>query len=262
MDPATRFRAAIPAGSATKVLLSPRLREIARRSPALAGLPDDLAARLMAGARVGHHPRGETLFRQGDPAGSLMILAEGRVKLYRIASNGIEAVVGVLTRGQSFGEPLALAGESYPVSAESVADTTLVLLPAETLRAQLGTRPEVLLAVLAATSGQLRGLIDQIERLKARSGAQRVAEFLLDLCEAGGGCDGGAEPGPARVTLPYDKGLIAGHLGMKPESLSRAFARLRGHGVSVRQSTADIASVAALRRLVEEDPGAAWSRPV
>jgi len=49
------------------------------------------------------------------------------------------------------------------------------------------------------------------------------------------------------VTLPYDKNLIAGRLGMKPESLSRAFAKLRAQGVTVRQNHAAIADVERLQ---------------
>ena len=79
-----------------------------------------------------------------------------------------------------------------------------------------------------------------------------MAEFLLELapCPAG----------PCEVTLPYDKVLIAGRLGMKPESLSRAFARLKDHGVVIRQNVAAIADVAALRDFVEEDPALAWAK--
>jgi phosphatidylserine/phosphatidylglycerophosphate/cardiolipin synthase-like enzyme len=47
---------------------------------------------------------------------------------------------------------------------------------------------------------------------------------------------------------------------MKPESLSRAFARLREKGVQVRQSVAEIEDVALLRDYVEEDPGQSWAR--
>ena len=62
------------------------------------------------------------------------------------------------------------------------------------------------------------------------------------------------------MTLPYDKTLIAGRLGMKPESLSRAFARLRELGVRVKQHHAAIADVGRLREYVEEDKVAPWSR--
>ena len=46
---------------------------------------------------------------------------------------------------------------------------------------------------------------------------------------------------------------VPGRLGMKPESLSRAFARLRGLGVSVEQSTVEIADVARLREYAESE---------
>ncbi len=107
-------------------------------------------------------------------------------------------------------------------------------------------------AILSATFVHLQALVSQVEALKAQTGAQRVAEFLLELSD----CDSGA----CTVTLPYDKVLIAGRLGMKPESLSRAFAKLRELGVSVRQHTAEIENVDRLRDYAEEDPANAWSR--
>ena len=80
-----------------------------------------------------------------------------------------------------------------------------------------------------------------------------MAEFLLELSDC--------REGACTVTLPYDKVLIAGRLGMKPESLSRAFAKLRGFGVSVHQNHAKIADVSRLRDYAEEDPALAWNRP-
>jgi hypothetical protein len=50
--------------------------------------------------------------------------------------------------------------------------------------------------------------------------------------------------------LPYDKALIAGRLGMQPESLSRAFARLKQIGVHIEQNIAIIDDVGRLRHYV------------
>lgn len=232
--------------------LSPAFRTAACQSRLFAALPAELRDPLLAAARITRHPRGTTVFHQGDRAHCLHIVAEGWVKLYRIAPNGTEAVVGVMTRGQSFGEPIALRGADYPVSAEAVTDCSLVAVPSGALLDLIRARPEVAISILSSTFLHLQGLVEQIEQLKARSGAQRVAEFLLDLCPEG------AEA--ATVTLPYDKVLIAGRLGMKPESLSRAFARLRGHGVRISQSSAAIASVAVLRDLAHADPAPAGAR--
>jgi CRP-like cAMP-binding protein len=41
-------------------------------------------------------------------------VAEGWVKLYRIAPSGAEAVVGVFTKGESFGEAVAFRHDTYP----------------------------------------------------------------------------------------------------------------------------------------------------
>ena len=89
--------------------------------------------------------------------------------------------------------------------------------------------------------------VQQIEQLKSHTGVQRVAEFLASLCPV--------EEGPCRINLPYDKALIAGRLGMQPESLSRSFARLKPFGVAIDQNTAEIADVAKLRSYAEEESG-------
>lgn len=226
--------------------------KIARRSLLLSSAPDHVTDTVLAEARVRAYDRGATIFLQGEPASAIYIVAEGWVKLYRVAANGAEAVVGVFTKGRSFGEAVAFRHDTYPVAAEAVTDCSLIRIEADSLLRQIRESPEIAISILSATFVHLNGLVAQVEALKAKTGAQRIAEFLLDLapCNAGG-CE---------VTLPYDKALIAGRLGMKPESLSRAFAKLRDHGVAVRQSLASIADVAALRSFVEKDPTDTWDR--
>lgn len=229
-------------------------RQIACQSRLFSGLPPQLSTIMLDAAHLRLLRRGQAIFHHGDIAHSIHIVTAGWVKLYRIAPNGTEAVVGVMTRGQSFGEPIALRRAAYPVSAEATTDCEVLAVPAQAFLDLLQARPETAISVLAATFLHLQGLVEQIEQLKARSGAQRVAEFLLDLCPA--------ETESTTVILPYDKMLIAGRLGMKPESLSRAFVRLRDHGVRVNQSSAAIASVSGLRDLVHSDTSGALSRVI
>jgi CRP-like cAMP-binding protein len=225
---------------------------IAKQSILFSSLPDDLADTLLERAATQSFDRGATIFLQGEPASSIYIVLEGWVKLFRISPSGAEAVVGVFTRGRSFGEAAAFREDVYPVAAEAVTDCRLLQVRAATILETMKSRPELCTAILASTFRHLHSLIAQVEQLKAHTGAQRVAEFLLELCPVG--------EGACAVTLPYDKILIAGRLGMKPESLSRAFARLRANGVRVKQNHAAIADVAKLREYVEEDRAAAWSK--
>ena len=226
--------------------------EIARQSALLARLPEPLQRQLLDGAQVQSVETGQTVFLQDDAANALFVVLDGWIKLYRVAPSGAEAVVSVMTRGRSFGEAVALRGMPYPVSAESITPARLLRIDAARLRHLLQTDPMMATSMLAATYVHLQQLVEQVEHLKARSGVQRVAEFLLDLAAcAEGNCS---------VTLPYNKALIAGRLGMKPESLSRAFARLRDHGVKIESAMAHIEDLDALRELAAEDPAKAWMR--
>ncbi|WP_424943677.1 helix-turn-helix domain-containing protein [Aliiroseovarius crassostreae] len=95
------------------------------------------------------------------------------------------------------------------------------------------------LAVLTAAHDHAHDLITHIEHLKGRSAAQRLSEFLLGLYDAKGAS--------AQVTLPYGKKVLAGKLGIKPESLSRAFRQLIPVGVQNRDRLVQISNVAGLR---------------
>lgn len=224
----------------------------AKASVMLRYLPDAVLERLLEGAVPRPFDAGETIFLQGEPASSVYLIIEGWVKLYRISPSGAEAVVSILKRNRSFGEAAALRDESYPVSAEAITDCLLVQIDGSRMRRQITADPQLALSLLAASYVHLHGLVEQVEQLKARSGVQRLAEFLVELAE---GHDNGA-----RLPLPYNKTLIAGHLGIKPESLSRAFARLREHGVRIDGNHAIIEDIDKLRELAAQDKGQPWAR--
>lgn len=212
--------------------------------PVLAVLPQEVAQRLLARAHGWEIRRNTTLFWQGDPCDRLFIVVEGWIKLYRTSPHGTEAVVDVVTRGDCCCAIPSTPDEVYEVSAEAATPARLVTIGVAALLETMHHHPAFALAALAAFKHQVRDLLEQIERLKSYGGAQRLASFLLDLCPP--------DATRCEVTLPYDKTLIAARLGMQPESLSRAFARLQRHGVTLERHSVGIESVARLHRLIDE----------
>jgi CRP-like cAMP-binding protein len=206
---------------------------------------------LIAPAVTVTHRERETVFRQGDPATAFFIVIDGWVKLYRITVAGDEVVIHVFAKGESFAEAVAFIGHPYPATAEAVSDARIVRIPALHVVKCIRGMPDIALAMIASTSLHLHHLVQQVEQLKAQTGVQRVAEFLASLCPSG--------QSPCTIALPYDKALIAGRLGLKPESLSRAFAKLRSVGVDVRASHVVVRDVAKLRRFASDDRGATRS---
>ncbi len=199
---------------------------------------------MLSGASIANVKRGELLFVQGDPVTSFFVVLDGWVKVYRLTPSGSEAVVAVFTRGQSFAEAAAFVSGRFPASGEAVTDGRILRLSSGNLLRLIRQNPEIGIAMLASTSMHLHMLVRQIEQLKAHTGAQRVAEFLCSLSNS--------KSGSCTISLPYDKALIAGRLGMQPESLSRSFARLKAIGVTVEQNQAFVEDVERLRIYAEE----------
>jgi CRP-like cAMP-binding protein len=123
-----------------------------------------------------------------------------------------------------------LNDETYPISAEAVGQTTIVKFPAARFVRLLTESPKLAQAMIAERKRNTTALLHEIEALKAQSADQRLARFILSLCPAG--------KDQCCFRLPYDKRLVAALLGVKQETLSRAFARLRD--VGVRTETRDI----------------------
>lgn len=219
--------------------------ETLRLAPIFRSLAKETLDELLLSARPHQYARGKTLFVQNEPANCFYVVLEGWVKIFRINQSGEEAVIGVFTRGQSFAEAAAFTGGEFPATGETVTDCRLLRLESSRLIASIKKNPEMGLSMLASTSQHLHMLIQQIEQLKAHTGVQRVAEFLL--------AQTAARSGSCTLQLPYDKALIAGRLGIKPESLSRAFKRLRDHGVDIQQNQAVIAELRDLQKLLDQD---------
>lgn len=224
----------------------------ARGAVLLSSLPAALADAILRQSTSRTFQRGETIFIQGDVAQSIFVVLDGWVKLFRITPTGSEAVVGVFTKGRSFGEAVAFENAIYPVTAEAVTDSRLMLVRTSILTTMMRERPEIATAIVSSTFRHLHALVAQVEQLKAHTGAQRVAEFLLELCDR--------DSGSCTITLPYDKTLIAGRLGMQPQSLSRAFNRLEPQGVKIAHNQATIADVEMLREYMLEDRSAPWRK--
>jgi CRP-like cAMP-binding protein len=215
---------------------------IVNRSPFFRALGETLTRSLLGQRIVHSYDRGELVFQQGDPASCFFLVLEGWVKLYRETPDGHEVVVSLFTTGESFAEAVMFRGGRYPATAEAVSPARLLRIDGQALRDVIMHNPQIAFEMLAATALHLRRLVEQVEQLKAQSAPKRIASFLLSLTTE--------RSGSVRLTLPYQKLLIANRLGMKPESFSRALVRLRSVGITVEREFVRIADVARLAAYV------------
>ena len=215
---------------------------VAAQIPFLSGLKPQALAVLLAEAKLFNLRPGQVLFRQGEPAHGFFIIIEGWIKLYRLTPAGDEAVLNVLTTGECLAEAATFTSGRYPASACAVTKARVAMIPADHVMSCIREMPDIAFAMIASTSQHLHRMVQRIEQLTAQSAIQRVADFLATLAPC--------SKGPCTIELPYDKSVIAGRLGLQPESLSRIFAKLRSIGVDVRASHVVVREMAQLRGVV------------
>src|SRR5450631_4429809 len=212
--------------------------QIITRVAVFRGLKPETVQHMIAPATVVVLRPHELIMRQDDPATAFFIVIDGCVKLYRNNMSGDETVIEIMTKGDSFAESLAFTGNRYLATAEAVSKARVGRIPADHIVRCIRESPDIALGMIASVSQHMHQLVQQVEQLKAQSGMQRVAEFLASLSLT--------EQGRCVLALPYDKLLIAGQLGLKPESLSRAFAKLRGAGVVINASQVTVKDIVKL----------------
>ncbi len=225
-------------------------QQLIHMSPLFGGLSVEAFQQILNHNPPRNYPKKSLLFQEGDKADHFYIVLDGLVKLFRCSLDGHEAVIGVFGQGQTFAECAMFLGASFPVSAEVVANARLLRIEGTTMRRVVQANPDIAFSMLASASRHLKTLVDQIEQMKVHTGPERVAEFLLGLSSS--------STGLVNINLPYEKALIANTLGMKPESFSRALAKLRKVGVITNGEHVMISDISALirysrSRCLEED---------
>jgi len=184
------------------------------------------------GVRFAH--KGEALFQKGDRALHFYGVASGWVKVFNRHENGEEAILSVFSTGETFAEAAMFLSGTYPASAEAIEDSRLLEFDHHYFQHEIYSRPALCRGMLASMAKHLHAMAQEVEHMKVRTSQQRLARFLVKLCQS--------DEGPCTIKLPYDKNLIASRLGMKAETLSRVFSKLKPHGVSVDRHQVTIAN--------------------
>ncbi len=171
--------------------------------------------------------RGDTVFRAGDPAREMHVIAAGRVKVSVPTPEGEERILAICGPDDFVGDAFVAAGAAY--RAEAVALTEVVTCPItrdQFLQLSLNA-PRVVLGLCEILSAHLFDC-----RAQLASGHDpvlvRVAKVLLDQAERFGEPDG---DGWASVTTNLNHEEIASMVSATRVSVTMAFSELRERGL-------------------------------
>ncbi len=173
--------------------------------------------------RTSVKPR-ESLYREGDPALSIIMIMTGTAKLSRLMPDGRQQVLGFRFAGDILG---FTQDKTHSADADMLTDGQICRMTRPQLDAMLTRFPATQRRLIDMCSKELALTQDQLVTVGRRHAEQRVAAFLLSLSEAAR-C---RKLSPKALDMPMTRAEIGDLLGLALETVSRAFSALRKRGL-------------------------------
>lgn len=194
--------------------------------------------------------RGDTLFRTGGPFTALYAVRTGFFKTRISAEDGRDQVTGFQMAGELLGLD-GISAERHTCDAVALEDSQVCVIPFERLEDLSREFPDLQRQFHKIMSREIvrdHGVMLLLGSMRAE---ERLAAFLLNLTErlrARGFSD-------SALVLRMTRGEIGSFLGLKLETVSRAFSKFQDDGVlEVKQRHVRVLDASALRRLVDGAP--------
>ena len=150
-----------------------------------------------------HLSEGVTVFRQGDPGGSMYVIRAGKVRVLK-ESHGRQRAVSTLGPGEFFGEMAVVTGRPRSATAEVIEDAELLKVPADKLQDMVTGAGEVAIRLIRRLAERLENANRFIDVLLEDDITARVILQLRELTES---AEGSAAPDITDKQLALELGV-------------------------------------------------------
>lgn len=196
-----------------------------RASNLFAGVAPELVAELAREALRRRFVRGEKIFRAGEPATFLGIVARGLVKQVRPMVDGTQCIVALWGPRQTIGNLAVIARGSFLANAVVVSDEAeIVTVTAASLLAAADRCPAIACALARSLAEHGHALNEKIGILSAGTVEQRLKALLAHLLTRFGD---EYEDRTQRIPVALSRGELASLVGATVETTTRVMSRWR-----------------------------------
>ncbi len=201
--------------------------DLLKRCPLFAGLRDDELKKIRAIASLRHLGKKEILFSDGEATKGFYVVLSGKVKLFKVSSEGKEQILHVVSAPDAFAEAALFLEGTYPAYAETLVESQLLFFPKRDFIQLIERNPQLSINMIITLSHYLKKFASLIEELSLKEVSSRIAKYLVDLAvklsKEG--------KNPKEVDLDVSKTQLALKLGTISETLSRTLAKMKSKGV-------------------------------
>lgn len=217
---------------------------IISKTPLFKGLSEENLASVAKISIEKKYKKMELIFSDGDDGNGFYIVIDGKVKIYKLSTEGKEHILHIFGPGHPFGEVPVFAGQHFPANAQTIAESRLIFIPRAKFVELITASPSLAMNMLAVLSMRLREFTVQIENLSLKEVPGRLASYLIELVAE--------QDARGDVELNISKRQLASLLGTIPETLSRIFSRMMDDNmIAVNGRSIRIVDYPALSALAE-----------
>lgn len=124
--------------------------------------------------------KGETVYFQNDEANSVYFLKEGKINLSRFTSTGEEFLLGILEKGEIFGESSITKQGTRREAAIVEQDVTYCVMTQENFRKLLLMSPALNFRFSQLLENRLEKAQQRLQDLSCKSNQERIIDFLKE----------------------------------------------------------------------------------
>ena len=132
--------------------------------------------------KCGFNP-GDLLFLEDEPAASVFLVTEGRIKLFKVSEEGKEIILGFLTPHDLFGEEALFAESRRSMSAVALEPTRLCVCEKDDFENIVRTNPDFAMQVIQALGDKLHKATDQLAEFALHDVRNRIGLVLTRLAK-------------------------------------------------------------------------------
>lgn len=169
----------------------------------------------------------EYIFHEGDEFPGIYIVLKGLVKIFKVSPQGKEYILHLLTKPHLFGDVPLFTGGSCPASVQVLEDSTLLLIPKNEFLKLLEENPKLSFKIMGGFAKRLKSISVKAEDLSLKEVVNRLADYLIKGIEESGTAN---LPEPF-FKIPLSNTTLAAYLGTIPETISRAFKKLKDNNI-------------------------------
>lgn len=171
-------------------------------------------------------PKGKMVQIPGEERDGLFFVKKGKLRLYKLNPEGKQFTVGILGRGNMFGEIDSFSLGTQGIYIETMEDTLICSVLKEHFEQFLSNRPLLAMRFLKELSNRLKDRDELLEKLALGDLREKVLYLVMKLSDNFGVEEGGYR----KIDIPLTHQELANMIGATRESVTLVLHELSNEG--------------------------------